>query len=103
MRSQPPMAASRPVEVKPPAPGKTVGKGGSVMITLDELERIKNQVTKQNVEPYITMRNEDRQSLHETSKNRIKNWSNTLDAQRRKREEDRIRRLEDEEVSLILH
>jgi hypothetical protein len=36
------MAASRPVEVKPPAPGKTVGKGGSVMITLDELERIKN-------------------------------------------------------------
>lgn len=99
MRSQPSKAASRQVDVKPPAPGKTVGKGGSVMITLDELERIKNQVTKSNVEPYVTMRNEDRQSLHETSKNRIKNWSNTLDAQRRKREEDRIRRLEDDEVS----
>jgi hypothetical protein len=41
-----------------------VGKGGSVMITLDELERIKNQVTKSNVEPYITMRNEDRADLH---------------------------------------
>jgi hypothetical protein len=34
------------------------------MITLDELERIKNQVTKSNVEPYITMRNEDRADLH---------------------------------------
>jgi hypothetical protein len=42
MRSQPSKAASRQVDVKPPAPGKTVGKGGSVMITLDELERIKN-------------------------------------------------------------
>ncbi len=30
------------------------------MITLDELERIKQQVTKSNVEPYITMRNEHR-------------------------------------------
>lgn len=70
------------------------------MITLDELERIKNQVTKSNVEPYITMRNDDRSTLHETSKNRIKNWSNTIDNQRRKREEDRIKRLEDEEVSL---
>ena len=47
----------------------------------------------------VTMRNADRSSLHETSKNRIKNWSNTIDAQRRKREEDRIKRLEDEEVS----
>ena len=68
------------------------------MITLDELERIKNQVSKSNVEPYITMRNEDRQQLHDKSKGRIKNWSNTLDATRIKREEDRIKRLEDEEV-----
>ena len=99
-RSQPPTSNSRPVDVKPPAYGKTVGKGGSIMITMDELDRIKNQVTKSNVEPYITLRNDDRQTLHETSKNRIKNWSNTIDAQRRKREEDRIKRLEDEEVSL---
>ena len=38
------------------------------MITLDELERIKNQVSKSNVEPYITMRNEDRQDLHDAPK-----------------------------------
>lgn len=69
------------------------------MITLDELERIKNQVSKSNVEPYITMRNEDRQDLHERSKGRIKNWSNTLEATRIKREEDRIKRLEDEEIA----
>ena len=69
------------------------------MISLDELERIKNQVSKSNVEPYITMRNEDRQQLHEKSKQRTKAWSNTLEATRIKREEDRIRRLEDEEVS----
>jgi len=69
------------------------------MITLDELERIKNQVSKSNVEPYVTMRNEDRQVLHEKSKSRIKNWSNTLEATRLKREEDRIKRLEDEEIA----
>jgi hypothetical protein len=74
------MAQSRPTNVAPPAYGKTVGKGGSVMITLDELERIKNQVTKSNIEPYITMRNEDRQQLHDQSKGRISNWTNTLDA-----------------------
>ena len=90
---------ARPPGVQPPAPGKTVGKGGSVMITMDELERIKSQVTKTNVEPYITMRNEHRTSLHEQSRGRVKNWSNTLEAQRVKREEDRIKRLEDEEVS----
>lgn len=47
------------------------------------------------------MRNEDRQNLHDRSKNRIKNWNNTLEATRIKREEDRIKRLEDEEVSLL--
>lgn len=69
------------------------------MITMDELERIKSQVTKTNVEPYITMRNDHRQTLHEQSKGRVKNWSNTLEAQRIKREEDRIKRLEDEEIA----
>ena len=73
------------------------------MITLDELDRIKNQVSKSNVEPYITMRNEDRAALHAHSKNRIKNWNNTLEATRIKREEDRIKRLEDEEVSSTLN
>lgn len=70
------------------------------MITLDDLERIKQQVTKSNVEPYITMRNDHRATLAQTSKDRVKNWSNTLEATRLKREEDRIRKLENEEVSI---
>lgn len=72
------------------------------MITLDELERIKQQVTKSNVEPYITMRNDHRQTLAQQSKDRIKNWTNTLEAGRLKREEDRIKRLEEEEVSTMI-
>ena len=83
----------------PPAYGKTVGKGGAVMITMDELERIKYQVQKTNEDPYTTMRNADRTKLQEISKSRIKNWPNTMEALRHKREEDRIRKLEDEEVS----
>jgi len=85
--------------VAPPTYGKSVGKGGSVMITMDELDRIKNTVSKSNIEPYITMRNEDRGALHAQSKNRIKNWNNTLEATRIKREDDRIKRLEDEEIA----
>jgi len=45
------------------------------------------------------MRNEDRGALHDRSKGRIKNWSNTLEATRIKRENDRITRLEDEEIA----
>jgi hypothetical protein len=40
-----------------------------------------------------------RKTLQETSKARVKHWPNTMEASRLKREEDRIKRLEDEEVS----
>jgi hypothetical protein len=48
------------------------------------------------------MRNDHRQTLAQQSKDRIKNWTNTLEAGRLKREEDRIKRLEEEEVSTII-
>ena len=48
------------------------------------------------------MRNDHRQTLAQQSKDRIKNWTNTLEAGRLKREEDRIKRLEDEEVCKML-
>ena len=41
-----PGASTRPAGVEPPAWGKSVGKGGSVMISLDELDRIKNTIQK---------------------------------------------------------
>lgn len=37
-------------------------------------------------------------TLHEKSKARIANWPNTMQAMRKKREEERIKRLEDEEL-----
>ena len=89
---------TRPAGIAPPLPGKTVGKGGSAMITMDELERIKGTISKTNEDPWTTMRNADRTKLQEISKTRIAHWPNTLEALRLKREEDRIRRLEDEEV-----
>ena len=69
------------------------------MITMDELERIKYQVQKSGEDPYITMRNADRTQLQAVSKSRIQNWPNTMEALRHKREEDRIKKLEEEEVS----
>lgn len=69
------------------------------MITMDELERIKDTITKTNADPWTTMRNADRTRLQGVSQSRIKHWPNTLEALRLKREEDRIKRLEDEEVS----
>jgi hypothetical protein len=36
--------------------------------------------------------------LQELSKARVQNWPNTIDALRKKKDEDRIRRLEEEEI-----
>ena len=64
-RSQPPRATiqNRPAGVQPPAPGKTVGKGGAVMISIDELERIKSTVSKTKDDVYTTMCNAERSAL----------------------------------------
>ncbi len=48
----------------------------------------------------MKQRDNYRKSLQETSKARVQNWPNTMEAMRLKREEDRIKRLEDEEVSI---
>lgn len=40
----------------------------------------------------------ERQTLQEKSKNRVSNWPNTIDAMRKKKDEERIRRLEEEEI-----
>jgi hypothetical protein len=44
------------------------------------------------------MRHKDRADLQEKSKARVKNWPNTIEALRKKKEEERIRRLEEEEI-----
>ena len=74
-------------------------KQGTAVITIDELDRIRAQVVQTKDDKYETVRDRQRAQLQETSKNRVKNWSNTLEATRIKREQDRIKRLEDAEVS----
>jgi len=65
---------------------------------MSELDRIRAQVVQTKEDSYETIRNGNRAALQETSKARVKNWSNTMDAMRVKREEDRIKRLEDAEI-----
>lgn len=40
----------------------------------------------------------ERLDLQDKSKARVKNWPNTIDAMRKKKDEERIRRLEEEEI-----
>ena len=69
---------------------------------MDELDRIRAQVTKTKDDSYEMHRNTMRKELQDISKSRVKNWPNTMEAQRLKREEDRITKLENEEVSQVL-
>lgn len=73
-------------------------KKGTAVITLDELERIKAQCTLTQDTSYQQMKMQQAKNLQATSKGRVKNWPNTLEAQRVRREEERIKRLEDEEI-----
>ena len=72
---------------------------GQAVISLDELDRIRSQVLRTKEDGYEAQRDTIRKNLQETSKARVQNWPNTMEAQRAKREQDRIQRLEDEEVS----
>ena len=44
------------------------------------------------------MRTRERLELQEKSKARVQNWPNTIEALRKKKDEERIRRLEEEEI-----
>ena len=72
-------------------------KKGEVVISLDELQRIKEScsLAKNND---AAMRTQERKDLQALSNARVKNWPNTIEAVRKKREEDRIRKLEEEEI-----
>ena len=97
---QPP-SSTNPRGVQATGPRKTQKQKGTAVITIDELDRIRKQVVQTKEDSYETIRNGNRAALQETSKARVKNWSNTMEAQRVKREEDRIKRLEDAEVSIV--
>ena len=72
----------------------------TAIITMDELARIKESCSlKKDVE--TELRQMERKTLQEKSNARVKNWPNTITAMRKKREDDRIKRLEEEEVRTI--
>ena len=70
------------------------------MITYDELERIRSMVSdKTEEQEYRTMVQSKRQELHQVSQNKVSKWPNTSAAERERKEYERIKKLEDEEVS----
>ena len=98
-RAVQPPSSTNPRGVNAMGPRNTQKQKGTAVITLDELDRIRRQVVETKADSYETQRNLQRQTLQQTSKARVSNWSNTMEAQRMKREEDRIKKLEDAEVS----
>jgi len=70
------------------------------VLSYDELERIKGMCSQTNEqEDYLAMRQSERQTLQNVSNQRVSKWPNTIHAQREKKEAERIRKLEDDEVS----
>ena len=68
----------------------------TAVLTYDELERIK-EMCKQTTtnEDYQTMRNRERQNLQKLSSTRVQAWPNTIQAERDRKEKDRIKKLEE--------
>lgn len=71
----------------------------TAVISYDELERIRQQCTIGNLSQYEQdLKTKDRLTLQDKSKARVQNWPNTIEALRKKRDDERIRRLEEEEL-----
>lgn len=69
----------------------------TVVLTFDDLLRIKGQCTLEK-EAEAEQRMREKRELQQKSQARVRNWPNTISALRQKREEERIRKLEEEEV-----
>ena len=76
----------------------TSSKQNAAIITLDELARIKDSCALHK-ERDVERREQERQELYQKSQARVKNWPNTIQALRKKKDEDRIKRLEAEEIA----
>lgn len=77
---------------------KAAQKKGQAVITIDDLERIRAQCSLTADTSHNQVKTMQAKNLQQTSKDRVGKWPNTLEAVRQKREDDRIRRLEDEEI-----
>lgn len=70
------------------------------ILSYEELERIKSMCSQTNAEQdYKTMRQTERKDLHQISQGRVSKWPNTIQAERERKEYERVKKLEDDEVS----
>lgn len=67
-------------------------------MSIDEINRIKESCSL-NKEKDQEIKAQQKKELYEKSQQRVKNWPNTIQAMRKKKDEERIKRLENEEVS----
>lgn len=78
---------------------ENINQQNSAIITMDDLERIKDTCALMNHdEAWKQQKAGGRKALYEKSKQRVQHWPNTIEALRAKREHDRIKKLEDEEI-----
>ena len=79
---------------------KALAAKNTTVLSYDELERIKGMCSQTNdKEDYQTMRKNEREEKRTLSIARVSKWPNTIQAEREKKEYERIKKLEDDEVS----
>ena len=68
----------------------------AAVITMHEFMRIKNSIKPATDD--AEAKKLERKVLHETALESVKKWPNTLDTLRKKKEDDKIKKLRDEEI-----
>ena len=68
-------------------------KANAVVITMSELERIKDMCQPVGQDWRQELKARERKELQEKSKAKVKKWPNTIEALRKKKEEDRFNQL----------
>ena len=72
----------------------------TIVVSYSDLERIKDLCSDTNsVLDHVKQREASRKELHQVSQKKISNWPNTIQADRLKKEADRIKALEEKEMA----
>jgi hypothetical protein len=73
------------------------GTKNAATITLSEFMRIKGSINIPTAED-AEAKKQERKTMHETAMGKVKNWPNTLDTLRKKKEDDKVKKARDEEI-----
>jgi len=78
---------------------KALAAKNTTVMTYDELERIKGMCSQTNEqEDYQTFRMNERMEKSKVSQARVSKWPNTIHAERERKEYERIKKLEGDEI-----